>query len=257
MTVGIRLHSTIIYLGGILVGVWLSFFPGGGSCMAAENMVFQEYEFNVPTMRYVVLGADFQNSEFLVVERGDLGLPSRYQIKVVLEGKEYSGFRYPGEHGDLYDMYYLVATGDRKYKTVICDKQTKKIVRVLDELVDGGMVGDNLYYVDGLVLKKRNVRDDSVSVLRSNVSAIAVLPRRIILFCADGVISDIEGRQLGKFSGVITDAGSIDDEWIWFYVRKNEKTTGELAFLNAVSLKRISANLKLPQIKLLGLIQTH
>jgi hypothetical protein len=57
-----------------------------------------------------------------------------------------------------------------------------------------------------------------------------------------------------KRASLITESGSINDIWGWFYERKNEKTTGNLLFIKLSNYETIKGPENIPQCKLVSII---
>jgi hypothetical protein len=215
------------------------------------QLIFQEFRFNDPVDNFLILKFNpttglltkLKNANYSrVIESGDV-----YTINNIVE----KGFIL--QRGESCDVFYMKKGESNTYLTYVIEKVTSEVIAEFPKIINGGIYDGYIYYVEGMTLKRLSLYDREIMAIEGQVSAIVVTKNIFIKFYTDGRIvvnSDDEGQIIGKYKGIVTEAGYISDDWIWYYLRKNEKSQGDLWFLNVSSQKRFKSSVDLPQVRM-------
>lgn len=140
-----------------------------------------------------------------------------------------------------------------KYSSRLVDLNAREVL--LDLGFDGswGVFKKDFYFVEGGELKQFNFRSKQVAVLEKGVTAVAASADRLVKFILDGKILITGGsadEPPASFKGLVSNAGSLTNGWVWYFLRRNEKSSGDLWVLNVYTQEQHKIEKKLPQCRL-------
>ncbi len=232
--------------------------------MGSVKMLFQERIFNLPSDHFFVVEMDRATGKSRVLETIE------YEKALGLYGKEISVI-----DGQSNRAFILWESPDRKrvfvylrngavsggsYSYVLLDKLTGKIVRELPASAIVGIIENSLIFIEPGSSRMQEINFDNLiekTVLSGASSFIPLGHEEFLLFYPDGNMKKFSKGELGKIrqvGGVVTEAGIVDNRWGWFCKRRNEKSTGQIFFIDLEHIKIIKgepSNLQCHLVKVL------
>ena len=169
----------------------------------------------------------------------------------------------PGIVQNLSDKRYVLVTrriSDEapKYETVLVERGSNKEVLSLGLNNSGEFFGGDFYFVGGGKAMAFEPKSERVREVDQGVTAIAVTNGKLIKFTLRGEILSTDGKrieQVAAFHGLVSNAGALDDRWVWYYRRQNEKALGELWLLDLTTNRQRVVDKKLPQCRVVSNVQ--
>ena len=263
LTISERLRE-IIYLKRmkIITKIVFVFFMGLEMLLkpvCADNpslvyLLFQEVVFNIPTDSFFVVKLDLTNGKTYLLDK------ISYEKAIELYGDslgdisddsdlEEKGFIYAKISSNL-NLIYLRKEQEldenKRYKYVLANKEKKIVLREFPSNTVFGFKLNKLLFLDrsheklkALDYKHRSIKEETPEIIDS---FITLKVDGLLLFLSDGsVVKYSKGERflIKKMKGIVTESGNIQDVWGWYCFRSNEKSKGQLVFLNVITMKEI------------------
>ena len=242
-------------LGRLLAVMAVGLAAGGttGQCRSEDHMNdrvevhFQELVFGSPEDKFFVATFDSRS--------GTLDWEREYKVPASTVRLRPDDEPASGVVQKLAGTPYAVATqrvpnGTPKYRSFLLDSSKPAVVRELGTSNGGGAQGSRFLFASAGELKSVDLDTGNTSTLEKGVDAVAVTQARLVKFTNSGKILDRDNSGLGTFEGIVTNAGPIVGDWIWYFARKNEKSAGNLWTLNVKTGAMAKVDRKLPQCRL-------
>ena len=247
---GIAARTIAIAVALFILGYSIGTSRGNESMESGTEAHFQELIFGVPQDKFYV--AMFEGNSGKLRWQGEYEKPSKV-IQLVGKGNAFPGMVQPLAVSD-----YGLATGRisdtaPKYNSYLVELKNNHVVLDLGVNNSGGIYQDSFYFISAGELKRMDLETKQVVAVERNVSAVATSHKKMWKFTIDGVVVEVTSKTektVGTFNGIVTDAGTLDEKWIWYFLRRNEKSSGNLWLLNAETGEQSRVERKLPQCRL-------
>ena len=146
---------------------------------------------------------------------------------------------------------------ESSYDSKLVDLSSKEILLDLGIVGSWGVFKNDFYFAHAWELRQFSFASKRVTVVEKRVTAVAASDDQLVTFTVEGKIfgsgTDTNTKQLlASFDGVVTNAGFLTNHWVWYFLRGNEKSDGNLWLLNLDTREQHKIDKKLPQCRLVN-----
>jgi hypothetical protein len=190
-------------------------------------VLFQKFSFSQPIESFFVVKFSLNDGKGRLVCKLNANDVTQIKSTIIVKNMKYIGFWLSSTKNKRYRLFYAHTNYPKRYSTYLIDTHTNTIIKKILRR-DSSCLNHHFFYIDalgkGLIeFNKVTKRERQIT---NRVRAIASTPLGMWGFYDNGKIRKIFGNHdavEGQYKGLVTEAGHLAKNWIWFSQRKNEK----------------------------------
>ena len=228
------------------------------------RILFNERSFNIPTNIFYIMEFDKINGESCIAKVTDYnGAVKEYGVDLTEHGIGKYGFLSHNRAWNNLRLYYCLDKYNQ-YLYYFYDHSNNIVACSYGSQLRFSFSEDIFYYIiqDWILKKRRHIKGEDF-IVDTGVTSFFFShdEKTLYLIKSDGFLYSMDKQNKNikhrlKIKGICTEAGIIDANWAWMCIRKNEKSQGNVCFLNLNNHKILKSPLKI-QCNAVGIYENN